>query len=65
MEGTQSEYEELKEQGRFDVEVAKESIEAIETKLDHYRIKVNGVDLGEWEKSQIRHFINVLDNCAN
>ena len=65
MENTQSKYEELKEQGRFDLPVAKESIETFNTKEDHFKIKINGVDLGEWEKSQIRHFIEVLDKCAN
>jgi len=65
MEGTQSKYEELKEQGRLNLKVAQESIECNKTKTDHYNIKINGVDLGEWELSQIRHFVQILDNCAN
>lgn len=58
-------YEQLKEENRLNSQVAKESIDVINTKEDHYKIKINGIDLGEWEKSQIRHFIEVLDNCAN
>lgn len=65
MSVTIDKYEDLKEQGRFDLPIAKESIETFNTKEDHYKIKINGVDLGEWEKSQIRHFIEVLDKCAN
>ena len=58
-------YEELKESGKLDSPVAQESIETYPTKEGHFRIKLNGIDLGEWEKSMIRHFIEVLDKCAN
>lgn len=65
MSDTIKKYEELKEENKLNSRVAKESIEVFNTKEDHYKIKINGIDLGEWEKSQIRHFIEVLDNCAN
>jgi len=65
MEDSQSKYLEKLEQGRYDNIVAQESILVLPTRKDHYRININGVNLGEWELSQIRHFIQVLDKCAN
>ena len=32
-------------------------------KKDHYLISVNGVSWGEWERSQVRQAIEVLDNA--
>ena len=28
----------------------------------HYHININGVDMGKWETSQVRHLIETLDN---
>ncbi len=42
------------------------SIEMQETKKDHYRLLLNGVDVtGEQEKSVFRHIIQVMDNNIN
>ena len=42
------------------------SIELRETKKDHYRLLLNGVDVtGEQEKSTFRHIIQVIDNSIN
>ena len=42
------------------------SIELRETKKDHYRLLLNGVDVtGEQEKSTFRHIIQVIDNGIN
>ena len=42
------------------------SIEMQETKKDHYRLLLNGVDVtGEQEKSTFRHIIQVIDNGIN
>jgi hypothetical protein len=39
------------------------SIELRETKKDHYKLFLNGVDVtGEQEKSVFRHIIEVIDN---
>ena len=32
-------------------------------KKDHFHIHLNGLDLGVWERSQIRQFIGDLDNA--
>ena len=32
-------------------------------KKDHYHLNINGVVLGEWERSQLRQLIGVLDNA--
>ncbi len=38
-------------------------IQLIETKKDHYKLMVNGVDaFGEQERSTWRHLIEVVDN---
>jgi len=29
---------------------------------DYYRFLINGVNLGEWERSQLRYLIEVVDN---
>lgn len=65
MEDSLSKYEELKEQGRFDMPIAEECIETFEVSPGYHRLKINGIVLGVWETSQIRHFIEVLDKCAN
>ena len=31
-------------------------------KKDHWNLNINGVILGEWERSQIRDLIGILDN---
>ena len=42
------------------------SIEMQETKKDHYRLLLNGVDVtGEQERSTFRHIIQVIDNGIN
>ena len=39
------------------------SIELRETKKDHYRLILNGVDVtGEQERSVFRHIVQVIDN---
>ncbi len=39
------------------------SIELKETKKDHYRLILNGVDVtGEQERSVFRHIIQTIDN---
>ncbi len=39
------------------------SIEMQETKKDHYRLILNGVDVtGEQERSVFRHIVQVIDN---
>jgi hypothetical protein len=32
-------------------------------KKDHFQIHLNGLDLGVWERSQVRQFIQDLDNA--
>jgi hypothetical protein len=32
------------------------------TKKDHYNLVINGVKLGEWERSDLRHLIETIDN---
>lgn len=32
-------------------------------KKDHYNLSINGVVLGEWERSQLRQLIETLDNA--
>ncbi len=29
---------------------------------DYYKFLINGVNLGEWERSELRHLIEVIDN---
>jgi len=29
---------------------------------DYYKFLINGVNLGEWERSESRHLIEVIDN---
>lgn len=29
---------------------------------DYYNFLINGVNLGEWERSKLRHLIEVIDN---
>ena len=38
------------------------NIEINKVDNDYWHIKVNGVDFGTWEQSQIRHLIEKLDN---
>ena len=41
-------------------------MEAIEwTKIDqeNFNLKINGVDMGKWHLSQMRHFIQETDNA--
>lgn len=42
------------------------SIEVKETKEDHFRLVLNGVDVtGEQERSVFRHIIQVIDDKVN
>ena len=41
------------------------NIEIKELGNDYWQIKVNGVDFGTWEKSQIRELIETLDNAIH
>lgn len=42
------------------------SIELKETKEDHFRLVLNGVDVtGEQERSVFRHIIQVIDDKVN
>ena len=34
-------------------------------KKDHYNLNINGVILGEWERSQLRELIGKLDNAID
>ena len=39
------------------------NIEVKETeRKDYYKFLINGVNLGEWERSDLRHLIEVIDN---
>lgn len=38
------------------------TIEVKPTEKDHYNLVINGVILGEWERSDLRHLIEVIDN---
>ena len=39
------------------------NIEVKDTKRkDYYKFLINGVNLGEWERSDLRHLIEVIDN---
>jgi hypothetical protein len=29
---------------------------------DYFKLLINGVNLGEWERSDLRHLIEVIDN---
>ena len=29
---------------------------------DYYKFLINGVKLGEWERSELRHLIEIIDN---
>ena len=31
-------------------------------KKDYYKFLINGLDLGTWERSDLRHLIEVIDN---
>jgi len=31
-------------------------------KKDYYKFVINGLKLGEWERSELRHLIEVIDN---
>ena len=42
---------------------AKESVECVKTKKDHFRLILNGVDVtGEHERSVFKHIIQEIDN---
>ncbi len=30
---------------------------------DYYKFLINGVNLGEWERSELRYLIEVIDNA--
>tara|TARA_R100000951_G_scaffold92850_1_gene81315 strand:- start:29 stop:178 length:150 start_codon:yes stop_codon:yes gene_type:complete len=34
----------------------------IETKKDHYLLMIEGVTIGQFERSQLRHLIEIIDN---
>lgn len=36
-------------------------IERAEGSKDHFSMKINGVDMGVWEKSELRHFMGKID----
>jgi hypothetical protein len=39
------------------------NIELKETeRKDYYKFLINGVNLGEWERSELRYLIEVVDN---
>jgi len=39
------------------------NIEVKETeRKDYYKFLINGVNLGEWERSELRYLIEVVDN---
>ena len=40
-----------------------EAIEWIRIDKEHFRLKINGVDMGKWHLSQMRHFIGVTDEA--
>lgn len=41
------------------------NLELKEVARDYWQIKINGVDFGTWEKSQIRDLIETLDNAIH
>ena len=32
---------------------------------DHWQLNINGVTMGIWERSQLRHLIEVIDNTIS
>lgn len=38
------------------------NIELKEQDKDHWKLLINGVDMGTWERSQLRHLIQEIDN---
>lgn len=32
-------------------------------KKDHYRLNINGLDMGEWERSDLNHLVQTIDNA--
>ena len=40
----------------------KNTIELKEVHKDHYQLFLNGTNTGVWERSQLRHLIEVIDN---
>ena len=30
---------------------------------DHFKLNINGVEMGEWEQSDLRHLIETVDNA--
>lgn len=41
---------------------SKSDVALDKTKKDHYKLKINNVDLGEFERSDLRHIIQQIDN---
>ena len=40
-----------------------ENTKCIEVRKDYYLLIVNDISLGEFERSQLRHIIEVIDNA--
>ena len=40
-----------------------ENTKCIEVRKDYYLLIVNDISLGEFEKSQLRHILEVIDNA--
>ena len=45
--------------------IGENAIEAKQIQPDYWEIRVNGVEFGVWETSQIRHLIEVLDDIIH
>lgn len=45
--------------------IGENSIEAKPVQEDYWEIRVNGVEFGVWETSQIRHLIGFLDDLVH
>lgn len=42
-----------------------EAIEWIKQDKEHFLLKINGVKMGVWNLSQMRHFIQITDNVID
>lgn len=38
------------------------TIELSKVEKDYYELKINGTSIGTWERSDLRHLIQVIDN---
>ena len=38
------------------------TIELNKVEKDYYELKINGASIGTWERSDLRHLIQVIDN---